>query len=229
MKRSAINKIMKNAVKFFEEQKFYMPKFAYWTIENWKTKGEEIREIIDNQLGWDITDYGSRDFLKTGLLHFTIRNGNTKDIPRGGKSYCEKIMILEDGQSVPMHFHYSKMEDIINRGGGILTIQLYNSTDDSKLANTPVTVSIDGVKTKFDAGSKVELTPGESISLPSKMYHSFKAKKGLGKVLIGEVSSVNDDYGDNNFLHEIERFSKIEEDEKPLYLLYDDYEKYINL
>ena len=85
MKRSEINKIMRDAVQFFEEQKFYMPKFAYWTIEEWKKKGEEIREIIKNHLGWDITDYGSRNFSKIGLLHFTIRNGNIKDIHQGGR------------------------------------------------------------------------------------------------------------------------------------------------
>jgi D-lyxose ketol-isomerase len=62
MKRSEINKIMRDAVKFFEEQKFYMPKYAFWKINDWKTKGEEVREIIDNHLGWDITDYGSNVF-----------------------------------------------------------------------------------------------------------------------------------------------------------------------
>ena len=227
MKRSEINDIIRKGVKFFEEQKFYMPKFAYWTIEDWKSKGKVIREIINNKLGWDITDYGSGDFLKIGLLHFTIRNGNVKDIPLGGKPYCEKIMILEDGQSLPMHLHYSKIEDIINRGGGILMIQIYNSTEDSQLANSEVTVSIDGVRGTYEAGSIIELNPGESITLKNKIYHNFKAKEGFGKVLIGEVSSVNDDYTDNKFLKNIQRFGEIEEDEKPFYLLYNDYKKYI--
>ena len=227
MKRSEINDIIRKGVKFFEEQKFYMPKFAYWTIEDWKSKGKVIREIINNKLGWDITDYGSGDFLKIGLLHFTIRNGNVKDIPLGGKPYCEKIMILEDGQSLPMHLHYSKIEDIINRGGGILMIQIYNSTEDGQLADSEVTVSIDGVRGTYEAGSIIELNPGESITLKNKVYHNFKAKEGFGKVLIGEVSSVNDDYTDNKFLKNIQRFGEIEEDEKPFYLLYNDYKKYI--
>jgi D-lyxose ketol-isomerase len=227
MKRSEINDIIRKGVKFFEEQKFYMPKFAYWTIEDWKSKGKVIREIINNKLGWDITDYGSGDFLKIGLLHFTIRNGNVKDIPLGGKPYCEKIMILEDGQSLPMHLHYSKIEDIINRGGGILMIQIYNSTEDGQLADSEVTVSIDGVRETYEAGSIIELNPGESITLKNKIYHNFKAKEGFGKVLIGEVSSVNDDYTDNKFLKNIQRFGEIEEDEKPFYLLYNDYKKYI--
>lgn len=153
-----------------------------------------------------------------------------KDIPKGGKPYCEKIMIVEDGQIIPMHYHYSKIEDIINRGGGILMIQLYNPTKDGQsLADTPVRVSIDGVRKTFEAGSVVELTPGESISLPYKLYHKFWAKEGYGKVLVGEVSSVNDDYIDNKFLDEIKRFIEIEEDEEPLYLLYDDYKNYLRI
>lgn len=229
MKRSEINKIMRDAVQFFKEQNFFMPKFAYWTAEEWKTKGEEVREIIDNHLGWDITDYGSKNFSKIGLLHFTIRNGNIKDVSKGGKPYCEKIMILDDGQALPMHYHYSKIEDIINRGGGILMIQIYHSTIDDKLAKKTVNVSIDGTKKTLNAGSIIELSPGESITLQNKIYHNFKAKEGHGKVLIGEVSSVNDDYVDNKFLEEVKRFVEIDEDEGPLYLLYDDYKKYINI
>ena len=39
-------------------------------------------------------------------------------------------------QVTPMHFHWAKMEDIINRGGGDLVIQLYNSTPDEELDKT---------------------------------------------------------------------------------------------
>ena len=226
MKRSFINKKMREAVEFFKEQNFHLPKFAYWTMSDWKSKGVEIMEIIENQLGWDITDFGSGDFSKFGLLLFTIRNGNLDDVQKGGKNYCEKIMVVEEGQITPMHHHYSKCEDIISRAG-ILLIQIYNSTEDDNLADSEVIVSIDGVKQTFEAGSIIELEPGDSISLTSDIYHKFWAKEGSGKVLIGEVSSVNDDRVDNKFLEEIGRFSEIEEDEEPLYLLYNDYKNYI--
>jgi len=49
-------------------------------------------------------------------------------------------MVVEEGQITPMHFHWSKAEDIIVRGGGNLVIQLYNSTPREGLARTPVTV-----------------------------------------------------------------------------------------
>ncbi|TFG19537.1 MAG: D-lyxose/D-mannose family sugar isomerase, partial [Promethearchaeota archaeon] len=159
MKRSEINTLMKQAVKFLENQKFYLPQFAYWSLENWKSKGEEIREILTNQLGWDITDFGSGDFNKKGLILFTVRNGNLKDLDTGGKNYCEKVMIVRENQLTPMHYHFQKNEDIINRGGGNLLVQLYNPTEDSQLADTPVTVSMDGIKKTFDAGTIVKLEP----------------------------------------------------------------------
>jgi len=227
MKRSEVNNLMLEAVEFFKEQKFFLPKFAFWTLKDWKSKGEEIMEIVVNQLGWDITDFGSGNFSKMGLLLFTIRNGNLEDVSNGGKNYCEKVMIVKEGQITPMHHHYQKAEDIINRGGGILSIQLYNITKDDKLADTPIVVSMDGTKKRVKAGEIVELLPGESITLTKNIYHKFWAKIGSGKVLIGEVSTVNDDRTDNKFIEKIGRFSEIEEDVEPLYLLCNDYEKYL--
>ena len=138
-------------------------------------------------------------------------------------------MIVKEGQITPMHHHYQKTEDIINRGGGILSIQLYNVTKDDKLADTPIVVSMDGTKKRFKTGEIVELTPGGSITLTQNIYHKFWAKRGNGKVLIGEVSTVNDDRTDNKFIEKIGRFSDIEEDVEPLHLLCNDYEKYLKL
>ena len=90
MKRSEINAFMKEAVLFLSERRFFLPPFAYWSLDDWKTKGEDFQEIFDVSLGWDITDYGSGDFAKVGLIHFTIRNG--RKVNKGGKNYCEKIL-----------------------------------------------------------------------------------------------------------------------------------------
>lgn len=229
MKRSKINAIMRDSIKFLNECNFFLPKFGYWTLEDWKGKGDEVREIIDSALGWDITDFGGDNFSKLGLVLFTVRNGNLEDIEKGGKNYCEKIMILEDGQSAPMHFHFKKGEDIINRAGGELDVQVYNATEDNQLADTKVTVSIDSVKRTVEAGTTITLSPGESIYLPSHLYHKFWTKLGTGKILIGEVSSVNDDRVDNHFLLEVGRFPEVEEDEEPLHLLYPDYVTFIDI
>ena len=82
-----------------------------------------------NQLGWDITDFGAGSFNTLGLFLFTVRNGSQAEMrAKRGKLYCEKLMIVEVGQMTPMHFHWNKVEDIINRGGGKLDIQFYNAT-----------------------------------------------------------------------------------------------------
>lgn len=46
-------------------------------------------------------------------------------------------------------------------------------------------------------------------------------------MLIGEVSTVNDDLTDNVFFDPIGRFSTVEEDEAPLHLLVSDYERWL--
>ena len=220
MKRSELNKIMRETVAFINKMNFKLPPFAYWSPEEWAEKGHEYDEIRDNMLGWDITDFGSGDFLKIGLLMFTIRNGTFKD-PKYVKPYAEKLLIVEEGQVTPYHFHWSKMEDIINRGGGDLVIKVYNSTEDGKFADTDVDIYTDGRHFTVAAGSTVRIKPGESISLQTGMYHSFWAEGG--KTLVGEVSKVNDDRVDNRFYEPTGRFPVIEEDEKPLYLLGNEY------
>lgn len=225
MKRSTINSVMRRADEFIRSRGFYLPPFAYWSPEEWRAKGPEAREIVENRLGWDITDFGKGDFSRFGLFLFTIRNGNPENWKtRQGKLYCEKLLIAEENQVTPYHYHWTKIEDIINRGGGQMAIRLYQATPDDRLAGTPVTVSLDGVVRTVPAGTVLRLSPGESITLPQGMYHSFWAEGG--RTLIGEVSGVNDDAADNRFLDEVGRFPEIEEDEPPLYLLGTDYERY---
>jgi len=224
MKRSEINQILGNAKAFMAEKQFILPPWAYWSVEDWKNNRENTTEIIDNMLGWDITDFGSGNFYQRGLFLFTLRNGKFKV---DNKPYAEKIMIVEEEQETPMHFHWAKMEDIINRGGGNLVIELYNSTKDEKLDTTDVIVKVDGVKRIVPAGGKVVLTPGESICLKQGNYHRFYGEAGKGKVLVGEVSMVNDDSNDNCFYEEIGRFPVIEEDELPIHLLASDYSKFL--
>lgn len=220
MKRSEINKILLENIEFIDKMNFKLPKFAYFTPEEWEEKGHEYDEIRENMLGWDVTDYGHGNYRNIGLFLFTIRNGN---INKPWKNYAEKLLISDEDQYSPMHFHHNKMEDIINRGGGNLIVEVYNATDDDQLADTDVTVFIDGHTEVVPAGTKIRLTPGESITLPQRQYHAFWAEKGFGKVLIGEVSMVNDDNVDNRFYETQGRFPTIEEDEEPIYLLCNEY------
>ncbi len=224
MKRSEINQLIRNSIEFFNEMKFNLPPWAFWTPEEWKGKYETCSEIVENMHGWDLTDFGSGDFMKEGLMLFTLRNGNQK---KDKKIYAEKIMIVEENQITPMHFHWSKMEDIINRGGGNLVIDLYKSDKDENFSQEDFEVKIDGISRTVSAGGQVILMPGESICLEQGVYHKFYGEAGKGKVLVGEVSAVNDDSADNRFFNEVGRFPDIIEDEAPLHLLASDYKKYI--
>ncbi len=223
MKRSEINRIMRDAIAFLRERRFHLPPFAFWTPEKWKTMGHEADEIRANGLGWDITDFGSGDFPRLGLFLFTLRNGDPSD-PEALKNYCEKVMIVREDQVTPMHFHWAKAEDIINRGGGNLMVELFSATDDEAgLAETPVTVTMDGVRRTVEAGTVVRLGPGESITLGPRLYHQFWGEAGRGTVLVGEVSKVNDDATDNRFYGPVGRFPEIDADEPPLHLLCNEY------
>lgn len=222
VKRSQINSIIRENIEFIAKRGFCLPPFAHYTPEEWKTKDHSYDEIRSHMLGWDVTDYGKGDFEKIGLFLFTIRNGALKD-PDCPKTYAEKLLISNEEQYSPMHFHFSKTEDIINRGGGNLVIELFNSDENEGLADTPVTVSTDGRVRVLPAGVKLVLTPGESITLPPRLYHAFWAEKGSKKVLIGEVSKVNDDNCDNRFYEKMGRFPEIEEDEPPFRLLCNEY------
>lgn len=223
MKRSELNKIMKDAVEFIEKMNFKLPPFVYWSPDEWMNKGHEYDEIRDNMLGWDITDFGSGDYSKIGLLMITLRNGNFND-KKYIKTYAEKLLIVKEKQITPFHFHWSKMEDIINRGGGNLIIQVYNSTEDEEMdRESPVKIMSDGREYEVAAGSLIKLMPGESISIQPRMYHKFWGEEGKGTILVGEVSKVNDDRVDNRFYEPTGRFPEIVEDEKPLYLLGNEY------
>ncbi len=188
-------------------------------------KQKNAAEVINNMLGWDITDFGSGNFYERGLFLFTLRNGQ---LNVDKKPYAEKIMIVEENQETPMHFHWSKMEDIINRGGGNLVIELYNSTPTETFdKNSPVQLRVDGVEQIIEPGGKVVLKPGESVCLEQGVYHRFYGEAGRGKVLVGEVSAVNDDKTDNRFYETIGRFPQIEEDVEPIHLLVSDYDKIV--
>ena len=223
MKRSEINKIMEEALCLFREYRIALPPFVLWSPEEWTKKGEEVQEIKDNLLGWDITDFGSGDYSKKGLLMITLRNGNQINQEKYPKPYAEKIMVVKEKQVTPLHYHWHMIEDIINRGGGNLMVQLYNATEDNKLADKDVTVVRDGVRCVVPAGSILRLVPGESVTLTQKMYHSFWGEEGTGTLIVGEVSKTADPNIENCFYEPTGRFPQIEEDTEPLYLLCTEY------
>lgn len=221
MKRSEINAIIREGDAFMRRFGVRLPPFAYWSPDQLRDATADT--IRSRGLGWDITDYGAGRFDELGLFLFTTRNGSPAALTQGrGMLYAEKIMISRRDQLSPMHRHVTKAEDIINKGGGDLVIELFASAPDGSIDRArDITVFTDGIARTLSPGAHLRLTPGESVTLLPGDWHAFWAEGS--DCLIGEVSTVNDDRTDNIFADPISRFSAVEEDEPPLHLLVSDY------
>ena len=207
MKRSEINKTIKEAIFFFKKMNFPLPPYAFFTPSEWVEKSKLYPEVIDCRLGWDVTDVGLGNFEKFGRTIFTLRNGNinNKNYP---KNYAQKIMFLLEEQVMPVHYHKKKMEDIINQGGGVLQVKLWNKNNTSEV---------------------IDLAPGQSVCVTPGTHHQFWAKKGFGRVLSMEISSTNDDLTDNIWLDKsINRFPEIIEDVKREFILCSEYDIFLH-
>jgi hypothetical protein len=224
MKRSLVNEILAESDAFIRSHGYVLPPFAYWSPDELKSRvASDSPMIRDHMLGWDITDYGQGRFADLGLFLFTVRNGNAANVSAGrGMLYAEKIMISGENQISPMHRHNLKTEDIINKGGATLALELFKAQADGSIdTDAEVVVRTDGCVRKMPAGGVLRLSPGESVTLEPDCWHKFWGEGG--RVLIGEVSNVNDDRTDNVFAEPIGRFSTITEDVAPDRLLVSDY------
>jgi len=218
--RSLVNRSVATAREVLDALKVTLPSHAYWSPENWEQADQTMDEVRDVMLGWDVTDFGSGRFRQIGRMLFTLRNGKARDM-RYPKPYAEKLLIEPEGQRSPMHYHRSKREDIINRGGGNVIIILHPVDADGLPARGTMTAQVDGVRRDLHAGDPIRLQPGESLSIPPKTFHQFWAEEGTGVrvgseryTLSGEISSICDDWTDNVFIDEWAcRFPPITEDE----------------
>ncbi len=223
MKRSEINASIAWAKDVLDRNNIRLPETAYWPPEKWRAHADAIGTIRRAMLGWDITDFGTGDFARVGAVLYTVRNGLLAD-PSVGVPYCEKFIVMKEGQRLPCHYHVSKTEDIINRAGGDLQVFLWNADPATgKRLDTDVLVFMDGIGRTFKAGAEIVVRKGCSISLMPYLAHVFGPKPGTGDLVAGEVSKVNDDNTDNYFLEPVARFADIEEDEPPLHPLCNEY------
>lgn len=229
-KRSDINLSIDLALKVINHFGTYLPPFASWTPEQWRRKGRDCDEIRNCMLGWDVTDFGSKDFKNIGRTLFTLRNGKLKN-NRYPKEYAEKMLIDPESQRAPAHYHRSKREDIICRKGGNILVQLTKTDKEGNASTENFTVQKDGCTLKLSPGDIIRLQPGESINIPPRTIHQFWGEEstgyqmeGVGFTLSSEISSVCDDWNDNVFIGTIgERFPHIEEDEERKYYLCHEY------
>jgi len=149
---------------------------------------------------WDVTDFGLGSFAENGLVLV-----NLAEEPE----YCEKLMYAREGQRTPAHCHRRKKEDIVVRRGA-LRVQLWAGPPGT--AGGPVEVRINSVDRSVPSGSIVDLASGERITLRPGVYHEFWPTSE--DCVLGEVSTANDDVGDNFFVDPaIGRFPDLVEDE----------------
>jgi len=227
MKRSEINANIKWGEAFLAANNIRLPDMAYWSIEEWKANRERVGTVKQVELGWNITDFGSGDFAKVGAVLYTIRNGLV-DQPHVGVPYCEKLILMKEGQHLPNHYHVFKSEDIINRAGGDISVFLWNADPKTGAKmDTDVHVFMDGIEKVVKPGEEIVVTKGNSITLSPYIAHIFGPRLGTGDCIVGEVSKVNDDHTDNYFIEAISRFADIEEDEPIFHPLCNEYGKLI--
>ena len=133
MKRSRINRIMDEADEMIRRHGFTLPPFAYWTPDEFRARTDAGR-IVEARMGWDVTDYGQGDFGRLGLFLFTLRNGRLADLDQGrGHGLRRELLISKQDQISPCHTHVIKSEDIINRGGATLVVELFGSERSGQL------------------------------------------------------------------------------------------------
>jgi D-lyxose ketol-isomerase len=142
-----------------------------------------------------------------------------------GQTYAEKLLFVGVGQETPFHLHREKTEDIINRAGGRLVVEVHpggRGADGALiLGDGDTNTLVDGLETTLPAGSRVVLEPGQSIQVPRGTVHRFWAEGA--PVLGGEVSGVNDDLADNRFVEATARYPEVEEDCAARFLLVSEY------
>jgi D-lyxose ketol-isomerase len=160
---------------------------------------------------WDITDCGSGDFDLCGIVLV-----NLADEPE----YAEKLIYMREGQTIPLHTHGRKKEDIICHRG-LLRMELWLGRPGERPEGEPFLVKINGEPRPVGNGRPFDLAAGERATLVPGVYHRFWPV-APGSV-IGEVSTANDDANDNIFLDaNVVRFPGVEEDEPAVIRLLSD-------
>ena len=220
MKRSEINAAISEAKDMIDKYSWVLPKWGYWSKEEYNNNPILKSYLKDHQMGWDVTDFGRGEFEKKGITLFCIRNGiqgNNDDKP-----YAEKLLFMKEGQEIPFHSHKVKLEDIINRGGGELVIEFLEVDSNQIELNSKIDVLVDGEIVSIAPREPLILKRGQSVTVERNIYHKFYSAEGSGMVMAGEVSQVNDDNKDNYFLENVGRFTEIEEDEVAIHPLWNE-------
>jgi D-lyxose ketol-isomerase len=153
---------------------------------------------------WDVTDFGLGEWRKYGLVLV-----NLAEEPE----YCEKLMYAQKGMITPEHCHLKKKEDIICRWGK-LAVRVWPGRPD-RTVRQELTLPINHEPAQVTAGTLIEVPAGSRVTMLPGVYHEFFPLSE--ECILGEVSTANDDEGDNYFLDSnVGRYPGIDEDEPPV-------------
>jgi D-lyxose ketol-isomerase len=159
---------------------------------------------------WDVTDFGLGAWRDCGLVLV-----NLAEEPE----YCEKLMYARKSMLTPVHCHLKKKEDIICRWG-TLAVRVWPGRPDSTPRKT-MKLPINHERVDVQSGEVIEVPAGSRVTMLPGVYHEFYPL--TEECILGEVSTANDDEGDNYFVSpEIGRYPGIEEDERPYVRLLSD-------
>ena len=189
MKRSEINRALRDALRCF--------KASHWTLPP--------------QPRWDVTDCGLGEFAKTGLVLVNLAEQPEyceklmyakfhQVLPMHTHLRKKEDIICRAGRlSVELwkgHPEHDREGELFARG------DLFRLRRNGDLV-------------EVRSGKPVLLEAGERVTVEPGVYHAFWPESD--EAVIGEVSTANDDAHDNFFVDpRIGRFPAIEEDEPPL-------------
>ncbi len=206
--------MIKDAELLFELNGFRLPPFAYLMPSEWLTKSASYSELRHNGLGWMCTDFGADH---GAVIRFILRRGDP-EAEKYRKPYSEEIFMCRKGTSVPPHCHLSRMQDIVNRGGGVLTVRILGT----RKGMENVTLRKDGFTFTVHQYGLVKLCEGESLTIPAGCIHEICADGD--DVAVSEISTFMCITSDDYFtVRKPARSLKLEEDEPPYRLLISDY------
>ena len=185
MKRSEINRALRELEAMCEKYRCYLPPFCRFTPEEWKTKGHEYDEVRECMLGWDITDYGLGNFDKIGFSLITIRNGSRKQPEKYPKVYAEKLLFLKEygarrNADSPHpgreHFHLSAAVSRFYRRARHGSIAVIADSPSVKQSTQPVTITVTALGSSIrPASTDVRITAGTAAQQIMTTQHTVIA------------------------------------------------------
>jgi hypothetical protein len=225
MKRSFIEARIEKMLSLCDKHGMRLPPFALWSEADYRDNPGAARRIAERGLGWNIIEFKPGAFSTEGLSVFTLRMGDWRNLAAGrGRLYAEKALLVDAGQRAPHLYHIVKTEDIVNRGGARLVVELVKVDRSGQPLKERFRVLKDVNHVELAPGDQVRLEPGESLTLDPFVAHAFWAEGG--DTLGGEVSLANDDKADNYFLTPLGPAGRIEEDKPRRYVTVRDHERF---